>query len=1465
MQQTMQRQRNAARWPALPRQMGGDSRRLLTTPRTFTPAFPVAARRVEAADGTVLFANMTYKSGWTGTSEMSFYTFPVTGSEATFTNVTGGQAFRANGGGVFSADKSAYHLVEYVQNSTTGTLAAQYAELNTSDWSVTRTQLLDDSQLNLIAYDLTRDPQSGDVYGVFVNASLNGYELGVIDYSTLTRTTIGQLTRVYVALAADTDGTLYAIATDGNLYRLSKTDATATLVGPLGVTVPGYQQSATISQRNGTLYYSRFDNGASGLYAVDKTTGAASPLLSYTGNEQLIDLEVERNGHAAGSPAAPENMTVDFDKAARTATVSFTVPTKTVDGATIDGNVGYTIVASDGQIVSDKTAAGQVVTEQLAFETTGKVSVYAYLSNDQGDGPESETFSAWVGPDRPRAVTNVSLTVADGQASLSWTAPTEGVNGGYVDPDDITYTITRYPDSTVSTVHGQTAFSEPLRPAHTTFYYYIVTPEYDGVSGETATSNSVRVDGEAWQVPFTDTFSTADDFGLFDVIDLNGDGTTWEWGDMMQCATIRWGANGHNDVLLSPAIHLEPGNFYDISYDIKGLNAFYTEKYKVAWGDAGTDPSAYTDLIEDVTETSDYQYRHVTGTVSVDAPRDIRVAFWALSDANQGVLYLDNVQVALKSAFAAPAKPRFLTAQAAPQGALQATFTAVAPDKTAHGETLESLRSVVLYRDGVAVDSVTGVQPGGEVSLRDDAPANGYNAYSLRACNESGRSEAADTTLYVGIDVPQAPANIHATDNGDAIALTWEAPGETGARGGYADPAQLTYNIASSEGSDLVAENVEGLAWTDNSGLTGTQHMRFYGVQGKNAQGNGNWGVSNYVLVGDAYTLPFRESFPGQTPSHDIWIINDQQAFVESELSEDDDKGAMVMQSAEDSVITLQSGKIDISQARHPVLTFWVFKHPSASRLAVGVSRNGGAFDTIHAIGFDGITQDEGWEKVILPLTDYRDSRYIQLGFTVENDRQTLTAIDNITVEDRFAQNITLGSLQVPTEAVAGDSIQALIEVANNGYETARGIRLTVSLNGQEAATDTIGELAPGVTATKGIALKATAATASPALVEATAILDGDGDDSDNTASASFSVKVLALPTVDDLTGEVVDAQDGTVRLTWSRPDYHPAATVTDDMEAYTPWTIDNIGPWTTLNANDAWGTASLTDGTFEHMGEPFTAIVYRPGDTGSQQAHSGDQCLAVFDNDAWAGDYGSGCELTDKYLISPELTGDAQTIDFWYANAVQYAPESFAVMYSTTGTAKDDFQEVEGASVFETGYDTAWREMTADLPAGTRHFAIHVTSQYSYALLLDDITYAPASAPAKAPAQNELLGYNVYRDSVQQNTALITDTTITVQADRLTGSFQVSTVYTGGEAALSNVFDLTATGLAKPTATATNVRGLQGMIEVRGAGGQEVTITTVGGARVYSSREQATLRVAVPRGVYVVSVGGRSVKVTVR
>ena len=147
-----------------------------------------------------------------------------------------------------------------------------------------------------------------------------------------------------------------------------------------------------------------------------------------------------------------------------------------------------------------------------------------------------------------------------------------------------------------------------------------------------------------------------------------------------------------------------------------------------------------------------------------------------------------------------------------------------------------------------------------------------------------------------------------------------------------------------------------------------------------------------------------------------------------------------------------------------------------------------------------------------------------------------------------------------------------------------------------------------------------------------------------------------------------------------------------------------------------------------------------------------------------------------DDWLISPELPGIAQEISFAIgALDVQYGPSSYEVLVSSTDSEIASFTKVAEGTLTSAG----WNSVTAQLPEGTKYFAIrnNTSGDGAMCVMLGDIKFTANSSATVA-------SFNIYYNNEKIATVDGDKTTYTVAADKVevgTQTFGVSAVYANG------------------------------------------------------------------------------------
>lgn len=218
----------------------------------------------------------------------------------------------------------------------------------------------------------------------------------------------------------------------------------------------------------------------------------------------------------AGVPAPVADLKVlAGERGAMSASISFTVPSKTAKGNPLEGTVNATILR-DGSLVAMRpnlTPGQKVEFTDNAVAKNGKAIYTVSCSNNAGSSVPV-TAEIFVGKDVPGPVRNLVISERDGHPYLSWDAPETGANGGWFDPSQITYRIVRgtlpdpvtiSEDCTDTYIHD-TGYNPPTSTQ--TAFYYLVTP-YAGEDKGTYMRTELMLFGNPYKAPMTETFPDA--------------------------------------------------------------------------------------------------------------------------------------------------------------------------------------------------------------------------------------------------------------------------------------------------------------------------------------------------------------------------------------------------------------------------------------------------------------------------------------------------------------------------------------------------------------------------------------------------------------------------------------------------------------------------------------------------------------------------------------------------------------------------------------------------------------------------------------------------------------------------------------------------------------------------------------------------------------------------------------------
>lgn len=980
-----------------------------------------------------------------------------------------------------------------------------------------------------------------------------------------------------------------------------------------------------------------------------------------------------------------------------------------------------------------------------------------------------------------------------------------------------------------------------------------------------ATQASISLQAQT-KLPYRQTFDDVSDFETFIVEDDNNDGATWQYDDIMLAAKSERNDDA-DDWLITQTFELKKGQTYQLKF-----NAYNeledTETIDIFMG-TGNTASALTTNIMPATAVTAITPTTFTVTFVAESTDFYRIGFHHRTTGNPyfNFLYIDDISLEEVTSQAAPAAVTDLIVTPGEQGALSATITLRTPKQTIDEQPLTQLDKVDLYRDGQLLHSFASPAIDTELTYNDtEGLSNGSHTYKAIAFNSKGSSSPTETTTYIGIDVPGPVENLHFAYDYDThkATVTWDAP-SIGAHGGYVDANNLRYSLrkypmssgktitdpisathfeeefdidwltAAAEERYREAEETYGIPVAHTIVIDG-QGLTYYFVKAISDIGEGAEATSESRIIGEPYALPFAESFADAMPSH-FWykpvtaLRNRWYEMADNRFSQDGDNGFLAYTvsviegndtNIEETAIA-HTGRLDLSKATTPVISLYYFiPYTMRYPLSIKVSGDGQNFTTIGTIDTSDETMTGRYVRAIVPLTGISNpsSCYVGLESTLTSSSE-LIYVDNITIYDQKSYDLAASLAHLPSHLWSGEPRTVSVDVSNIGEADVEAGTYDVDIlvDGRICGNATGTAVKVGETATINVAATANASMSSTSEICARVNYAADENTDNNTSdAASIKVKCPSFPVPQQ---PVISS--GVTILEWNAPEPPRSQdeTVTESFEDYEDFTTTDLGDWVLIDLDQhltySWGE----DYNWPNRTRPHAFIVMTPAEvelsnggkglSASWQAHSGAKMLMS-----------SSSYEADDWLISPDLSGNAQTITF-YARGTNSYSESFEVLYSTTDDEPESFTAIGKKVAFK---GAEWKQYTYQLPEGSRYFAIHKVTNDGDKFFIDDITFIPET---HARQDLTLLGYNVYCDGERVNDALITGNTFSEIGD---GDYYVTAVYDKGESALSEKAIRNHTGISELPADTEKTSRLYDLMG-RPATGKQKGIYIQGGKKV--------------------------------
>lgn len=160
---------------------------------------------------------------------------------------------------------------------------------------------------------------------------------------------------------------------------------------------------------------------------------------------RVRDIKVEKSEIVDGSPvAASEVSATPADKGVLTADVSFVLPKTNIKGEALVSTTELTakVIGESEAIVKGKP--GEKVNATVATKQgTNRLKIVAYNGDAPGLPAEVSVYTGIDVPNAPATVTGIA-SEDNINMILDWAAPETGEHNGYIDPEQVSYTIHTY-------------------------------------------------------------------------------------------------------------------------------------------------------------------------------------------------------------------------------------------------------------------------------------------------------------------------------------------------------------------------------------------------------------------------------------------------------------------------------------------------------------------------------------------------------------------------------------------------------------------------------------------------------------------------------------------------------------------------------------------------------------------------------------------------------------------------------------------------------------------------------------------------------------------------------------------------------------------------------------------------------------------------------------------------------------
>ena len=305
---------------------------------------------------------------------------------------------------------------------------------------------------------------------------------------------------------------IYEISLDAAAVAGNYTEAFEVYIGgsPTPATMTKIFGRNDVSGSAFKTYSDIFTIDATGNYyiGIRATSKAAQYML------RVANIRLAQSERTTGVPGEIYDITTKpASEGGLSATVTFRLPEVDMKGNPLDKSTEISAtVCTDTETITKSGKPGARLRVTLNTQQ-GYNTVKITPENEQGKGKVTE-FSVYTGVDVPNYVTGIKSSVSEDNMTihLTWNPPYFGYNGGYIDPDGLTYRVCYYSEYAGWTVDptipplSKTSFDYQVPKGEPLGAYNIGITAVNEAGRCPAVSSIYVVAGEPYKLPVVETF-----------------------------------------------------------------------------------------------------------------------------------------------------------------------------------------------------------------------------------------------------------------------------------------------------------------------------------------------------------------------------------------------------------------------------------------------------------------------------------------------------------------------------------------------------------------------------------------------------------------------------------------------------------------------------------------------------------------------------------------------------------------------------------------------------------------------------------------------------------------------------------------------------------------------------------------------------------------------------------------------